>query len=224
MRAAVSERASPDVRRRTRSPRPRWAPRDGCPGSTRRIRPHPSTPCARADTRSRPSRPAFMRSICSTGSRAFPVCLLFGHEVDGLQPELLELCDTHVRIPMLGRKHSLNVATAGGVVIYELLRKYRRMMDECRGYDETATGLSRGCWRCLACWPWRSVRAGSADDVSAGSRHCTRWWAPPTTSKSKPASACSTQGGNAVDAGVATCWRPPLPSRAALGWAAKCPC
>ena len=35
------------------------------------------------------------------------------------------MCDTHVRIPMLGSKHSLNVATAGGVVIYELLRKYR---------------------------------------------------------------------------------------------------
>ena len=31
----------------------------------------------------------------------------------------------HVRIPMLGRKQSLNVATAGGVVLYELLRKYR---------------------------------------------------------------------------------------------------
>jgi 23S rRNA (guanosine2251-2'-O)-methyltransferase len=57
----------------------------------------------------------------------FPVCLLFGHEVDGLNPRLLEACDTHVRIPMLGRKHSLNVATAGGVVIYELLRKYRRL-------------------------------------------------------------------------------------------------
>jgi tRNA G18 (ribose-2'-O)-methylase SpoU len=26
---------------------------------------------------------------------------------------------------MLGAKHSLNVATAGGIVIYELLRKYR---------------------------------------------------------------------------------------------------
>jgi tRNA G18 (ribose-2'-O)-methylase SpoU len=26
---------------------------------------------------------------------------------------------------MLGRKHSLNVASAGGVVLYELLRKYR---------------------------------------------------------------------------------------------------
>jgi len=57
----------------------------------------------------------------------FPVCLLFGHEVDGLNPQLLEACDIHVRIPMLGRKHSLNVSTAGGVVIYELLRKYRAL-------------------------------------------------------------------------------------------------
>jgi tRNA G18 (ribose-2'-O)-methylase SpoU len=55
----------------------------------------------------------------------FPVCLIFGHEVEGIRPELSTLCDTHVRIPMLGAKHSLNVATAGGIVIYELLRKYR---------------------------------------------------------------------------------------------------
>jgi len=57
---------------------------------------------------------------------SFPVCVIFGHEVDGIRQELSALSDTHVRIPMLGRKHSLNVATAGGVVIYELLRKYRR--------------------------------------------------------------------------------------------------
>ena len=55
----------------------------------------------------------------------FPVCLAFGNEVDGLRPELLELAGTHVRIPMLGQKTSLNVATAGGIVLYELLRKYR---------------------------------------------------------------------------------------------------
>jgi tRNA G18 (ribose-2'-O)-methylase SpoU len=55
----------------------------------------------------------------------FPVCVLFGHEVEGLRPELLALADEHVRIPMLGQKKSLNVATAGGVVLYELLRKYR---------------------------------------------------------------------------------------------------
>ncbi len=54
----------------------------------------------------------------------FPVCLIFGHEVEGVRPELSAQCDTFVRIPMLGKKHSLNVATAGGVVLYELLRKY----------------------------------------------------------------------------------------------------
>ncbi|MBV6434418.1 MAG: tRNA (guanosine(18)-2'-O)-methyltransferase [Bryobacteraceae bacterium] len=59
----------------------------------------------------------------------FPVCVVFGHEVDGIRSEVLELCDTHIRIPMLGSKHSLNVATAGGVVLYELLRKYRRMLE-----------------------------------------------------------------------------------------------
>jgi len=57
----------------------------------------------------------------------FPVCVVFGHEVEGIRPAVSALCDTHVRIPMLGAKHSLNVATAGGVVIYELLRKYREL-------------------------------------------------------------------------------------------------
>ncbi len=57
----------------------------------------------------------------------FPVCLIFGHEVEGVRPEIAALADTHVRIPMLGTKHSLNVATAAGVVIYELLRKYRAL-------------------------------------------------------------------------------------------------
>lgn len=55
----------------------------------------------------------------------FPVCIAFGNELEGLQPEISAQCDTYVRIPMLGAKHSLNVATAGGVVLYELLRKYR---------------------------------------------------------------------------------------------------
>ena len=55
----------------------------------------------------------------------FPTCILFGHEVEGLSQQLLDACDTHVRIPMLGLKHSLNVASAGAIVMYELLRKYR---------------------------------------------------------------------------------------------------
>jgi 23S rRNA (guanosine2251-2'-O)-methyltransferase len=57
----------------------------------------------------------------------WPVCLLLGHEVDGLPADLLERCDTHVRIPMLGLKHSLNVASAGAIAMYELLRKFREL-------------------------------------------------------------------------------------------------
>jgi 23S rRNA (guanosine2251-2'-O)-methyltransferase len=54
------------------------------------------------------------------------VCVVFGHEVDGIRAETLARGDVHVRIPTLGLKQSLNVATAGGVVLYELLRKYRQ--------------------------------------------------------------------------------------------------
>jgi tRNA G18 (ribose-2'-O)-methylase SpoU len=57
----------------------------------------------------------------------FPVCLVFGNELSGVSDELCAAADLYVRIPMLGAKHSLNVATAGGVVIYELLRKYRQL-------------------------------------------------------------------------------------------------
>lgn len=56
----------------------------------------------------------------------WPVCVVFGNEVDGLSPDLLSICDVHVRLPMHGAKNSLNVATAGGVVAYELLRKHRQ--------------------------------------------------------------------------------------------------
>lgn len=57
----------------------------------------------------------------------FPVCVVFGHEVEGISPGVLDACDVCVRVPTLGAKHSLNVATAGGVVCYELLRKYRAL-------------------------------------------------------------------------------------------------
>jgi len=55
----------------------------------------------------------------------FPVLVVFGHEVDGLPADIVKRCDTRVRIPMVGAKRSLNVATAGGVVLYELFRKGR---------------------------------------------------------------------------------------------------
>ena len=62
---------------------------------------------------------------------AWPVCLVFGHERDGVDSELDGHFDASVRIPMFGQKRSLNVATAAGVVLYELLR--RRMCDREAG-------------------------------------------------------------------------------------------
>lgn len=62
----------------------------------------------------------------------FPVCIVFGSEVDGIPPVLADQCDVNVRIPMLGAKQSLNVAVAGGVVLFELLRKYRLLHERFR--------------------------------------------------------------------------------------------
>ena len=67
----------------------------------------------------------------------FPVCIVFGNEVDGVAPEISRLVDVHVRIPMLGVKQSLNVAVAGGVVLYELLRKYRGLYGLSGGPPDT---------------------------------------------------------------------------------------
>lgn len=58
---------------------------------------------------------------------AFPVAVVFGHEITGLPKTVVDTCDVCLRIPTLGLKQSLNVATAGGVVLYDLLGKYRRL-------------------------------------------------------------------------------------------------
>ncbi|HRK35279.1 MAG TPA: RNA methyltransferase [Candidatus Hydrogenedentes bacterium] len=50
--------------------------------------------------------------------------IVFGNEVTGISPEVLSLCDATVRIPMRGYKNTINVATAFGVVMYEILRQW----------------------------------------------------------------------------------------------------
>ena len=56
----------------------------------------------------------------------FPLCIVLGNEVEGVSEELIALCDKHVEIPMRGIKQSLNVATAAGIIGYEMLRCYNR--------------------------------------------------------------------------------------------------
>lgn len=46
------------------------------------------------------------------------VALLVGREVEGVEPEVLDLCETAVEIPMFGRKESFNVVQAAAMALY----------------------------------------------------------------------------------------------------------
>ena len=48
--------------------------------------------------------------------------LIFGNEVSGIEQSTIALCDGSVEIPQLGMKHSLNMATAAGIVLWEVVR------------------------------------------------------------------------------------------------------
>lgn len=50
------------------------------------------------------------------------LAVIFGNEVSGVEQSTIALCDGVMEIPQLGMKHSLNVATAAGVVLWELIR------------------------------------------------------------------------------------------------------
>ena len=47
---------------------------------------------------------------------------VLGNEVEGVDNEVLELCDGALEIPQFGTKHSLNVAVAAGIVAWEFVR------------------------------------------------------------------------------------------------------
>lgn len=50
----------------------------------------------------------------------YPVCMIIGNEIDGVEADLLKLSDAVLHIPMHGQKESLNVSVAFGIGIYFL--------------------------------------------------------------------------------------------------------
>jgi tRNA G18 (ribose-2'-O)-methylase SpoU len=50
------------------------------------------------------------------------IAVIFGNEVTGVEQTTIEQCDGCIEIPQLGMKHSLNIATAAGVVLWEIVR------------------------------------------------------------------------------------------------------
>lgn len=52
-----------------------------------------------------------------------PCAFVFGHEGQGVDPELMGRCQATVRIPQPGGEESLNVASAAAICLYELVRQ-----------------------------------------------------------------------------------------------------
>jgi 23S rRNA (guanosine2251-2'-O)-methyltransferase len=50
------------------------------------------------------------------------IAVIFGNEVTGVEQTTIQQCDGTIEIPQLGMKHSLNIATAAGVVLWEVVR------------------------------------------------------------------------------------------------------
>lgn len=50
------------------------------------------------------------------------IAVVFGHEVHGVQQEIVDLADECVEIPQLGTKHSLNVSVSAGVILWSLFK------------------------------------------------------------------------------------------------------
>ncbi len=46
------------------------------------------------------------------------IAIIVGREVEGIEPEILDSCDSILEIPMLGKKESLNVAQAAAIALY----------------------------------------------------------------------------------------------------------
>ena len=57
---------------------------------------------------------------CDTVAAPAPLILILGNEGYGLPDEVLKLCSLKVRIPMARGVDSLNVAVAGGILMYEM--------------------------------------------------------------------------------------------------------
>ena len=59
----------------------------------------------------------------NTGER---YALVFGHEVRGIQQDVVDMCDFAIEIPQFGTKHSLNISVCAGILIWEFYRKIRK--------------------------------------------------------------------------------------------------
>jgi tRNA G18 (ribose-2'-O)-methylase SpoU len=54
--------------------------------------------------------------------------LVFGHEVNGVDQDIVNKCDLCVEIPQFGTKHSFNIAISVGIVLWEVNKQVTRTL------------------------------------------------------------------------------------------------
>ncbi|SRR5258706_496503 len=52
--------------------------------------------------------------------------LIFGHEMNGISEEAIQMSDLALEVPQYGTKHSLNIAVCAGIVIWDIYSKLQR--------------------------------------------------------------------------------------------------
>ena len=55
------------------------------------------------------------------------LALIFGHEVHGVEQEVINKSDAVIEIPQKGTKHSLNISVSAGVVLWDLSSKFEKL-------------------------------------------------------------------------------------------------
>ena len=54
--------------------------------------------------------------------------VVFGNEVKGVNQEVVDCCNGCLEIPQFGTKHSLNVSTTAGIVMWEMMKKVKNKL------------------------------------------------------------------------------------------------
>ncbi|MCI6075286.1 MAG: TrmH family RNA methyltransferase, partial [Bacteroidales bacterium] len=61
------------------------------------------------------------KAIAGDGADA-AYAVILGNEVKGVKQSVVDLCDGSLEIPQFGTKHSLNVSTTAGIVMWEFAK------------------------------------------------------------------------------------------------------
>lgn len=60
----------------------------------------------------------------ATSGNGQKIAVIFGNEVKGVQQSVVDMSDGCLEIPQFGTKHSLNVSTTAGIVIWEFAKQF----------------------------------------------------------------------------------------------------